>query len=103
MVGSNKDFLRYKDLVQRGIVNNRQTLWRWINNHDFPPGVLIGPNSRAWKSSDVDEWIDGRPETKKRHVADAISVSSNYCDENEIIPSASTKTTVSATDTTSRG
>ena len=50
-------FLRYPDLVERGIVSNRATLSRWIKHHGFPPGLLIGPNSRAWLEAEIDEWV----------------------------------------------
>jgi predicted DNA-binding transcriptional regulator AlpA len=58
-------FLRYRDLVDRGIVRNRVTLKNWIRNLGFPAGRLIGPNSRAWSESEVEAWLDSRPSTPK--------------------------------------
>ncbi len=53
-------YLRYTDLVERQIVNNRTTLQRWIRNYGFPSGVLLGPNSRAWPADQVDAWLEER-------------------------------------------
>lgn len=54
-------YLRYRDLVERGIVRNRATLGRWIRHQGFPAGVLLGPNSRAWPETEVDAWLARRP------------------------------------------
>ena len=40
-------YLRYADLVERQIVNNRTTLARWIKDYGFPAGILLGPNTRV--------------------------------------------------------
>ena len=57
--------IRYNDLVARGIVASRMTLWRLINEHGFPEGKLITPNARAWDKSEVDAWIAARPSARK--------------------------------------
>jgi predicted DNA-binding transcriptional regulator AlpA len=57
--------LRFPDLVDRGIVNSRMTLKRLIDNQNFPAGILITPNSRAWDEAAVDEWIAARPTARK--------------------------------------
>jgi hypothetical protein len=54
-------WLRYTDLVDRGILNNRQTLKNWIKQQGFPAGRLIGPNSRAWSAVEIERWLDSRP------------------------------------------
>ncbi len=53
-------YLRYADLVERQIVNNRTTLSRWIRDNGFPPGILLGPNSRAWGNDLVEAWLADR-------------------------------------------
>ena len=53
-------YLRFADLVERGIVNNRTTLSRWIKNYGFPPGVLIGPNTRAWTDDEIEAWQEAK-------------------------------------------
>ena len=55
-------FLRYRDLVEAGIVRNRATLGRWIKNYGFPPGFLLGPNTRVWPANQVDQFL-----AKRRH------------------------------------
>lgn len=52
--------LRYVDLRERGVVKNRTTLRRWINDGDFPSGVKIGPNTRVWPAAEVDAWLRSR-------------------------------------------
>ena len=53
-------YLRFDDLKFSRIVNNRQTLYRWIKFYQFPTGILIGPNTRVWPEKDVHEWIEAR-------------------------------------------
>lgn len=38
---------------------SKSTLWRWIRNGSFPPGVRSGPNSVRWRASQVQDWMDG--------------------------------------------
>ena len=57
--------IRYNDLVEKGVVNSRMTLKRLIDTQDFPPGVLITPNARAWDEDLVDAWIAARPAARK--------------------------------------
>lgn len=33
------------------------TLWRWINERDFPKPIYIG-RRRYWRESDVSRWLD---------------------------------------------
>jgi predicted DNA-binding transcriptional regulator AlpA len=54
-------FLRFPDLKRMGIVRNWTTLQRWIDSGDFPPGIKLGPNSRAWTDTSIEEWLDSRP------------------------------------------
>ncbi|MEE8173056.1 MAG: AlpA family phage regulatory protein [Alphaproteobacteria bacterium] len=53
-------YLRYADLVERQIVRNRTTLSRWIKHYGFPPGVLLGPNTRAWPEEEAEAWLQAR-------------------------------------------
>jgi Prophage CP4-57 regulatory protein (AlpA) len=53
--------LRFRDLQERRIIPNWPTLRVRINRDGFPPGRMVGPNSRAWTESEVDEWIASRP------------------------------------------
>lgn len=53
--------LRFKHLQERRIVNNRVTLSRWQSLYGFPPGRMIGPNTRVWTEEEIDEWLASRP------------------------------------------
>ena len=56
--------LRYSDLKARRIVNNRQTLKNWIENEGFPPGKMLGPNTRTWTEAEIAEYYATRPTAK---------------------------------------
>jgi predicted DNA-binding transcriptional regulator AlpA len=58
-------FLRFCNLVEKGIVKNWVTLGRWIEKDRFPPGILLGPNTRVWPEDQVEAWIAGRPERRE--------------------------------------
>ena len=53
--------LRFADLKRRNIVRKDVTLGRWIEREGFPPGRLLGPNTRVWLVSEVEAWIASRP------------------------------------------
>jgi len=61
--------LRYWHLVDLGIINNRMTLKRWIDRGHFPGPIRLGPNSIAWRASDVKEWLDNRSSRTPVEVA----------------------------------
>ena len=44
-------WLRFNDLKRQNIINNHVTLKRWIDQEDFPAGIMLGPNTRAWRRS----------------------------------------------------
>jgi predicted DNA-binding transcriptional regulator AlpA len=52
--------LQFKDLKALGIVQNWTTLGRWIDNGCFPPGIKIGPHTRAWTDLSIAEWLADR-------------------------------------------
>jgi hypothetical protein len=54
-------FLRFADLRERGIINSWPMLRRRIERDGFPPGRMLGPNTRAWSEAEVDAWIKSRP------------------------------------------
>jgi predicted DNA-binding transcriptional regulator AlpA len=55
----------YNVLVAKGVVNSRMTLKRLIDDHGFPPGILVTPNARRWNEDLVDEWVANRPAARK--------------------------------------
>ena len=58
-----RKWLRFRDLKARGLVDNRMTLKRWIDNYGFPPGTLIGPNTRAWTEEEIEQYEAERQRT----------------------------------------
>ncbi len=62
-------YLRFDDLRERRIVNNRTTLYRWIKERGFPSGILLGPNTRVWPEEEVEGWI-----AKQRRLSDTEPV-----------------------------
>jgi predicted DNA-binding transcriptional regulator AlpA len=53
-------YIRYSELIARGIVNNRQTLHRWMQDLGFPAPIVLGPRTRVWAEDSVDAWIESR-------------------------------------------
>jgi hypothetical protein len=53
--------LRFSDLRARNIVRTWPSLRRLIETANFPPGRMIGPNSRAWTQQEVADWLASRP------------------------------------------
>jgi predicted DNA-binding transcriptional regulator AlpA len=53
--------LRFRDLKERGIVPSWTMLRIRIDQHGFPPGRMIGPNTRAWTEEEIDVWVKSRP------------------------------------------
>ena len=53
--------LRFRDLKDRRIVSNHVTLGRWIEREGFPPGCMLGPNTRVWREAGCQAWLNSRP------------------------------------------
>ena len=45
---------------QRNIVRNWTTLARLINEQEFPAGVRLGAQTRAWEEAEVEAWLESR-------------------------------------------
>jgi predicted DNA-binding transcriptional regulator AlpA len=58
--------LQFKDLKALGVVQNWTTLGRWIDNGSFPPGIKIGPHTRAWTDASIAEWLADRERDGRR-------------------------------------
>ena len=54
-------YIRFADLQEMGVVQNWPTLLRWIKTENFPPGIKLAANTRAWRKAEVDAWLDNRP------------------------------------------
>jgi predicted DNA-binding transcriptional regulator AlpA len=54
-------FLRLSDLQERGIAMTHQAVRHMQKNEGFPPGRLLGPGTRVWTVSEINEWLANRP------------------------------------------
>ena len=54
------NYLRFNDLVARGVLRNRVTLGHWIKDRGFPRGLKIGDNTRVWTEESIEQWIAER-------------------------------------------
>ena len=59
-IGPAPRVLRFRDLKQRGIVENWPTLLRLIEREGFPPGIRLGPNMRAFPENEIAAWLESR-------------------------------------------
>jgi hypothetical protein len=66
--------LRFRDLKDRRIVSNHVTLGRWIAKEGFPPGLMLGPNTRVWRESDIEAWLASRPTTNTYKRGTALKI-----------------------------
>jgi predicted DNA-binding transcriptional regulator AlpA len=57
--------LRFADLKAAGIINSWPMLRRRMERDGFPPGRLLGPNTRAWPEEEIERWLASRPTAKK--------------------------------------
>jgi hypothetical protein len=64
-----KILLRFKHLKQRRIVENWPQLKRLVETQGFPPGRLLGMNSRAWTEEEIDNWLSTRPTSRDQAAA----------------------------------
>ena len=40
---------------------SRSTIYKMMQNGDFPRPVKIGPAAVRWRSSDITAWVESRP------------------------------------------
>ena len=59
-------WLSFKDLRDANIVKNWETLGEWQRLLNFPAGRLLGPNTRRWTKTEIDEWLASRPATRSQ-------------------------------------
>lgn len=57
--------LRFTDLVAANIARNWTTLGRLIEDEGFPPGKMLGRNTRVWTLESVTDWLAARPIERK--------------------------------------
>jgi prophage regulatory protein len=60
--------IRRKQLLELLGISNA-TLWNWIKQDKFPQPIDIGPNSRAWLTAEVDEYLRARTAERDQRLA----------------------------------
>ena len=56
-----RKWLRFPDLVARGLVRSWPALRIKVRDQGFPPGRMLGPNTRAWTVEEIEAFEDSRP------------------------------------------
>jgi hypothetical protein len=51
---------RFRDLVEKRLVENYPTLRYWQEHNDFPLGKRLGANVRVWTGDELNDWWDSR-------------------------------------------
>jgi predicted DNA-binding transcriptional regulator AlpA len=64
-------YVRFADLQEAGVATSWQQLLRMIDGEDFPAGVRLSANTRAWRLDDVENWLKTRPTERKVMPASA--------------------------------
>ena len=52
--------LRLDEVVAR-VGLSKSTVWRYIDEGDFPPPIKLGPRASGWIEQEIDDWIASRP------------------------------------------
>lgn len=55
------DTLLTEKIVLSHLNISRATLWRKVRRGEFPPPVEVSTGRKAWKESDISDWINSRP------------------------------------------
>jgi predicted DNA-binding transcriptional regulator AlpA len=58
-------YVRFRDIKTAGIARNWPTLTRLIEEENFPPGIMLSPNIRAWRADAIEAWLETRPVERK--------------------------------------
>ncbi len=54
-------FLRIREVLRMTGLS-RATLYVMVHNEEFPPPVRLRARAVAWRSSQIQAWMDSRPE-----------------------------------------
>jgi len=59
-------FVSFRYLQAEGIMPNRMTLARSIQNFGFPRPIELGKNRIAWRLEEIEQWVQSRPRRRPR-------------------------------------
>jgi prophage regulatory protein len=48
--------------VRSIVPHSAASIYRMVSEGDFPAPLKLGKNRSAWKLSDIQDWIDSRPQ-----------------------------------------
>jgi predicted DNA-binding transcriptional regulator AlpA len=58
-------YIRFSDLKSAGIAGSWTQVLRMIEVENFPTGVMLSANIRAWRLDEIENWLAGRPTGRK--------------------------------------
>jgi predicted DNA-binding transcriptional regulator AlpA len=70
-----EELLCFKDLRRLGVVSSWAQLKSMQKKYSFPAGLLLGANSRAWRASEVEQWLASCPVEPSQHVLKRVAKS----------------------------
>ncbi|WP_411887709.1 helix-turn-helix transcriptional regulator [Hydrocarboniphaga effusa] len=60
-----KPVLRLKDVIFcTGL--SKSTIYSWMDAGTFPLAIELGPNSVGWRATDIQHWINSRPDVRPK-------------------------------------
>ena len=62
------NFIRLKDVIKKTNLS-RSTIYRFVQNNDFPKPVKLGERSIAWVENEINQWADNRLTLRDRIIA----------------------------------
>ncbi len=57
--------------VEDAIGCKKSKIYADIREGNFPAPVKLGPKSVAWRSDEIQQWIDERPRVEQQHRSEA--------------------------------
>lgn len=58
-LGNTKRFYRINELAVMLSVS-KSTIWNWVKKGSFPQAFKLAENTTAWRSVDIEKWIENR-------------------------------------------
>ena len=79
-------FIRFRDIKERGIVANWPQLRNLIEKYGFPPGRLLGPQTRVWdEEAEIEPWLASRPTRDPSRRRSAVKAGKSVCAAEAIV------------------
>ena len=54
------ELMTVKEVLKLLPMVSRQTLFRWCDDGDFPPRIMIGPRKTVFNKEDVRKWCESK-------------------------------------------